>query len=109
MRYVIFTDERGFRRRVMVRDTDGDEMARGGIPAGPPDLNAIDWEWLRREINNKLVEHGLFTWDDVMKSTIGLKVVETLVRRALKSAYQEQARIKSEESSASKSRQASRR
>lgn len=92
MRFVIFTDERGFRRRAMIRDKDGDEMARSGVPAGPPDLDFIDWEAVKRDINNLLVEHRLFTWDDVNRSPMGLKVIEGTIRRYLSAIYQEAAR-----------------
>ena len=93
MRHVIFSDERGFLHRAMVRDTDGDEMARSGVPAGPPDLNGIDWEAVKKDINNKLVEQGLFTWEDINRSPMGLKVVEGVIRRYLKAVYQEDARL----------------
>lgn len=93
MRYTIITDKRGYKRRVMLRDTDGDEMAEYGIPAGPPNLDGIDWEYVKRDINDTLVKHGLFTWQDVLDSSVGLNAVVNVVKRHIKGLYQEQANI----------------
>jgi predicted nuclease with TOPRIM domain len=96
MRQEIITDRRGYKRRVMVRDNDSDEMLEYGVPAGPPDMDSLDWERLKREINNALVDNGLFTWDDIQKSSVGLNAANTVVKRHLSGIYHEQARINKE-------------
>jgi hypothetical protein len=88
MRAVIYTDERGYRRRSFVRDTDNDDMAEFGIPANPPDVEDVDWDYIKREINNALVDNGLFDWNDMNHSPIGLNVTVTLVKRAISGLYQ---------------------
>lgn len=94
MKYVIYIDNNGYKRRVMLRDTDSDEKAPYGIPAGPPpELMDLDCELMRREINNLMVENGLFTWEDINNSPLGLRVVETVVKRFVKSIYIEQANL----------------
>lgn len=90
MRYVVYTDERGWKRRSLVRDTDSDEMAPKGIPAGPPDLDTVDWNAIKKEINNAMVDQGLFTWNDLQGSSVGLQVVTLPIRRALSSMFREQ-------------------
>lgn len=92
MRMIIYTDERGYRHRVYLRDKDGDEMAAFGIPYDPPDVDELDCEFLKREIHNALVENGLFTWTDVQKSSVGLNAVVTVVKRQLSGLYQEKQR-----------------
>lgn len=89
MRKVIYTDERGYRHLTLVRDNDSDDMARYGIPIDPPDVNIIDCEFLLREIHNALVDNGLFTWDDIQKSTVGLNAAVTVVKRHLSGLYQD--------------------
>lgn len=82
MRYVITVDSKGYKRRMMVRDHDGDEKAAQGIPAGPPDLNRLDWEAIKKEINNTLADQGIFTWNDVNNSQgVGLSLVSTIIKR----------------------------
>lgn len=89
MKETIITDKRGYRRRVFVREQDGDRAAEFGIPAGPPDLDDLDCEFLKREINKALVENRLFTWDDVQRSPVGLNAVVTVVKRAVSGLYRE--------------------
>jgi len=89
MRHVIFTDDRGYKHRMLVRDADPDEAASSGVPAGPPDLNEIDWDYAKREINNALVDNGLFTWKDVQASPIGLMVIATVIKRHFSAIFHE--------------------
>lgn len=72
MRQVVWTDDGDYLRVSLVRDDDPDEMAPHGIPKNPPDLEQLDWEGIKREINNKFVEEGLLTWRDVQQSPLGI-------------------------------------
>lgn len=87
MRPVVYKDDRGYLRRSMVKNDDPDDMARFGVPAGPPDLNQIDWEDVVRQMNNALVEAGLNTWLDVQRSQVGVQVATTVVKRYLIDLY----------------------
>jgi hypothetical protein len=80
MRQVIWTDRTGCKRISLVRDTDPDEAAEQGIPCGPPDLDLIDWEEVKKEINNYLVERKCLTWLDVQRNQ---NVISHAVRKAL--------------------------
>ena len=68
MRLVIYEDERGYKHRSLLRDRDPDTMAPKGIIQDPPDLSLLDWEGMRRDIHNALVEQGLVTWADVQRA-----------------------------------------
>lgn len=89
MRPVIFKDKRGFFRRNLIRDNDGDEMAESGIPAGPPDIeHEIDWESLTREINNILVLDGAITRVDLQRAK-SLEKICSIVKRHIDALYRE--------------------
>ena len=81
MRPVIFTDNRGYKRRYLVRDNDGDEVAAQGVPAGPPDMRELDLEAICKEINNALVEQNIFTWEDVNGHPVGLSLIASVIKR----------------------------
>lgn len=89
MKPVVFTDRRGFLRRMMVRDDDGDEMAEYGLPAGPPDVeHGVDWEDVIKQINNTLVADGAFTLFDLQR-TNGIEKIGNIVKRAVYALYRE--------------------
>ena len=73
MKTIEWVDERGYKRRSMLRDDDPDELAHMGIPLpGPPDLDQLDWGHLQRELHNALFNAGLFTWQDVQVAQTGV-------------------------------------
>ena len=89
MRRVIHTDNDGFRRVVMLRDGDPDSMVRAGIPVRLP-ADDLDWGAIKRDLNNILIDRGLFTLGDVKASNNGLRsaIMYALLRR-LSAAYKE--------------------
>ena len=80
MRIVIYVDKEGLKRRALVRDADPDSAASKGMPAGPPDLELLDWDEVRRQIHNELADAELWTWDDVQRQQNG---VSGVVRRVV--------------------------
>lgn len=95
MRPVIVVDKRGYKRRYLVRDTDGDEVAAQGIPAGPPDMRELDLEAICKEINNSLAEQNIFTWEDVNGHPVGLSLIAAVVKRHVAGLLKEEsARVK---------------
>jgi predicted nuclease with TOPRIM domain len=77
MKLVIYVDNAGYKRPVWLRDQDPDNHAKRGVPVDMIDVDDIDWEYVKREIHNMLVDRGLFAWKDVqgqggLKSGIGL-------------------------------------
>ncbi len=88
MRTVIKTDRFGYKRAWLVKDEDPDELAEQGIPLTPPDLDLIEWEEVKKDLNNILVERGLFTWKDVQRSQNGVtSAVLTAVKRRVITLY----------------------
>lgn len=87
MKPVVYTDRHGFRRRVLIRDQDDpDEMAEYGVPAGPPDLNEIDWDELKRGVHNALTDMGAIDWISLQKSQ-ALNTVASIVKRYIADLY----------------------
>lgn len=67
MKYVDWEDDKGYKKRSMLRDRDPDSHADQGVPVGPPDITELDWEGIARDLNNQLFNLGLFNWDDVQR------------------------------------------
>lgn len=92
MRPVQWTDDKGYYRLSLLRDNDPEELAPKGLPSGPPDINELDWEELKREIHNLLVSNRLLTWDDVKRSQNGItSIVNVTLKRELILLYRRKA------------------
>jgi len=88
MRKVIWIDETGYKRVSLIRDTDPDSMAQAGVPVCAPDLEEMDWGALKRELNNALVDRGLYTWQDVQAAQNGItSSVLAVFRKPLVNLY----------------------
>lgn len=89
MRAVMYTDSNGRMKRVLVKDEDPDEMAEFGVPFGPPDLDQLDWETIKTEINNSLYKAGLYKWEDVLRlqNQQGLIGAVNILKRHLVALY----------------------
>lgn len=62
MKEIIWTDDTGRKRRSLIKDNDGPEMARYGVPSDAPDIRHMDMEAVFREIEALQYERGLFDW-----------------------------------------------
>ena len=92
MRLVQWTDEEGYYRLSYVRDEDPDELATQGVPAGPPDINSLDWESIKREIHNRLVSERLLSWKDVQRSQNAVSnIVNVEVKRKILVLFRQKA------------------
>ena len=92
MRTVVYEDGRGRKRARMIRDDDDVEQAAAiGIPMDPPDVDRIDWELVRADLHNLLVDRGLLSWDHVVESQNGLEsVCKQVLLHRLKSLYRQE-------------------
>lgn len=68
MKLVQWTDKRGYKHLSLLRDGDPDKMAPAGISRDPPDINALDWAQIKRDLHNLLVDLHLTSWRDVQGS-----------------------------------------
>ena len=85
MKLVQYKEENGYLRQSYIKDSDPDEMAKSGIKHDPPDLSAINWEDVQRELHNELTKRGLITWGDVQRqqSTLAPAIALVLRRRLI--------------------------
>lgn len=91
MRLVAWTDEYSKKRWAWVRDNEPDSMARYGIPAGPPDLDLMDWDGIKREIGEVLEQQGIFSWQDWQRNPTGAQSAMNVIKRHLIRLYREAA------------------
>lgn len=91
LKVVNWVDENGRKRRSLIKDTDGLEMARYGIPAEPPDItNCLDWTDIQNAVQDVLIDQELLTWADVQRNQAGLQAAINVFKRALISLYRAQ-------------------
>ena len=91
MKLIKYTDKAGFKRRSLVKDTDSEDDAQYGVPAGPPDLRQLDWTQLKRDMNNALADQELWTSQDLQRSQTGVTVATNVLKRALILLYRQDA------------------
>ena len=72
MRFVVWEDEQGLRHRSVIRDDDPDELAKKCIPQDPPLIHDLDWDEIKRDLHNALVDRGLFDYNDLVHSQNGV-------------------------------------
>jgi len=90
MREVVYEDKNKYLRRVLLRDEDSVDMAAYGLPVGPPDIELMDWEAIKRDINNYLVRNNVRTRTDLQR-TRSLDVVCNALRREVDRVFREKA------------------
>ena len=81
MRRVEWTDRYGYMRAALLRDDDPDEIKEAGVHIGPPNLDRLDWDEVKRDLHNELFKRGLFTWHDVQAAQDGVKIAILAVLR----------------------------
>jgi hypothetical protein len=59
-----------------------------GIPVEPPDLT-VDWDGRKREIQDAFMAHGLFSWQDIQHSPLGLFPAITVFKRYMTWLFRE--------------------
>jgi hypothetical protein len=90
MKQITWTDERGMKHRALIRDTDPDSAAPAGIPLDPPDLDRIDWESLKRELHNMLLDQGIVDWLAWQQQPNVVNHITAVVKRHLVALYREE-------------------
>jgi hypothetical protein len=89
MKLVNWTDKEGRMHRSAIPNSAEPSMAPHGVPYGPPELDQLDWEALKLEINNALARHGLYTWDDVQRDPNGVGIALSIFKRHLIVLYRD--------------------
>ena len=96
MKLVTSVDKKGYKIVTKLRDEDNINNPGIGIPISI-DIRELDWDNIKKELNNRLVDDGLITWDDVMKSQNGVTIaINSVIRPLIISLYKESYRAKKE-------------
>lgn len=90
MREVVYQDKNGYLRRVLLRDEDSDDMAAFGLPVGPPDIELMDWEALKKQVNNYLVQYKVNTRTDLQRVS-ALDALAAMFKREVDRVFREKA------------------
>lgn len=77
MRLVTYKDEKGYLRQAWVNDEVEDPTQ--GIPKMTIDINSLDWDAIKRDLHNALVERELYTWADVQRQQNSLSSIVKLI------------------------------
>jgi hypothetical protein len=90
MKKVTWTDRDGYKHCSLVRDEDPGDYPERGILQDPPNLDSLDWEGVKRDLHNALVDRGLYTWMDVQRRE-GLRgAILSAMKKRLISLYREE-------------------
>ena len=95
LRPVEWVDDKGYKRRRLVRDGDPDTLGMLGVPEEPPDINQLDWVAIRRDLHNQLMNRKILTWKDVQVAQVGLSAaVRAAIVRPLKMLFREEDKLR---------------
>lgn len=84
MKTVLVENGDGRKHPVYLPDSIPNHQADAGIPAMSINLDDLDWDGIKVEIHNRLVEHGLYTEADLStKPDVLQQVILSVMRRKL--------------------------
>ena len=86
MKVVVF-DRNGYKYRSTMRDCD--TVPSQGIIQGPPNLDDLDWEGIKRDLHNALFDAGLYCWLDVQQKQLLPGLILGVTRARLINLYRE--------------------
>jgi hypothetical protein len=88
MKRIKWADENGLIWASLIRDSDPDRVAPDGILCGPPDINDLDWNAIKRDLHTHLIDNNLLTWADVQVSQNGIqRAILAVLRKRLIALY----------------------
>lgn len=92
MKELIFQNNKGLWKRYLVEDDveSHSEAEEIGLDIGVPDLEQLDWEALKVELNNKLHASGLFTIEDLKRRESGItSIIIGIFKKPIINLYKE--------------------
>ncbi len=93
MKEVQWTDQDGYLHRSILRDDDDESKPQYGIPIGPPNIEIVDWEGVKREINNLLVQEGISSYTELTNSNSAMPFVCNVIKRHIATLYRDMEKI----------------
>ena len=87
MKIVTYRDEKGRKRRSMIKDSDDVNKAPYGIPVNPPDIERIDWDAMKQAIEDFQFEYELYSLNELRNHPTGMQAIITTFKRYLVDLY----------------------
>jgi hypothetical protein len=89
-RVVTYIDDRGRKIPVALPSGVPDSAAPLGVPIEHIDVDELDWDEIKRDLHNQLVDAGLFTWNDVQRAQNAITgLVNLVVAKRLLNHYRQ--------------------
>lgn len=83
MKTVKWTDKDGYHHISLLRDGDPDSLAPQGISCDPPNIEDLDWNAIKREIHNLLVDRGITRMNDLNRDGLNNSIIVPIRRRMI--------------------------
>ena len=88
MKTLIVVDRFGYKRAYLCTNDMSEDEAEQGIPQTPPDLDLIEWEEVKKNLNNLLVDRGIFTYADICQAQNAVSSVsKSVLKNRIVSLY----------------------
>lgn len=84
---VVTFERNGYKFRSTIRDIDTDPSQ--GMIQGPPNLDDLDWEGIKRDLHNGLFDAGLMSWLDIQQKQVLPGIILGAIRTRLITLYRE--------------------
>lgn len=89
MKLVEYENKLGFRQKSLVKNGDRPEW---GIHLSPPDVNQLDWDAIKLNLHNLLLDKDLLSIEDVQqRQQEFVSVIVTTLKKPLLRLYQQEA------------------
>lgn len=86
MRLIERANGDGYKHLYWIKDNDPDTAT--GLLADPPSVEALDWEGIKKDIHNGLVERQLIQINQIQRSNSGLdSIILSAIKRRLLALY----------------------
>lgn len=88
MRLVEYRDKDGYKKLVWLKE--GNDDISLGIPQDIPNVKALDWNVIEKQLHENLLEHNFFTLDDVQsRHSEFINCILSTIKKPIFRLYQE--------------------
>lgn len=94
MRLIRYENVDGYLYQAWIPENSPASDAEKGVPYNPPDVNRLDWDAIKRELNNLLVKRDIITLKDVDVSGALSGTILSVIQPKLIELYKEQSGYK---------------
>jgi len=88
MKLVTWKDRDGRKHQSWIKNDDPDRNAQNGIPNDPPSIDGIDWEAVKTQIHNMLVDAGATDFMALQRNQGVMNQILAVIKRSVWDLYQ---------------------